>query len=78
MIKIVLYNNNYQKDIEAMVAQIDLEFTESIFAPPDGQSPMPDAYWVALSGNEVVGTVAVMIVTERACILKKMMLKRNY
>jgi hypothetical protein len=66
MIEIVLYDSHYQKGVEAMVAQIDLEFAESIFAPaqalsPKEQPPMPEAYWVALSGNEVVDMLVVFI-----------------
>jgi hypothetical protein len=78
MIEIVLYGAQYQKDVEAMVAQINLEFAESIFAPAKNRLPTPDAYWVALSGDEVVGTVAVMLSANQTCILKKMMLKKTY
>ncbi|MEM5564647.1 GNAT family N-acetyltransferase [Psychroserpens sp. AS72] len=79
MIKIIPYKNAHQNGIEIMMNNIAMEFDHDIFSKPSKATPnIPDAYWVALNGDDVIGTIGVLNIENDFAILKKMMLKKEY
>jgi len=79
MIKIVPYQSTYQNGIDQMMKEITSEFDEPFFTKQAIKPPiMPDLYWVAIHGEEVAGTVAIVKMKNNFAVLRKMMVKRAY
>lgn len=78
MITISKYNVTHQPDIDKMMEEIAIEFDEPIFSKLKNPAKLPDAYWVALNDNEIIGTIAVIAIEKEFAILKKMMLKKSF
>ena len=79
MIKILSYNYTHQNGIDDLMNGIALEFSNNIFPKPTIDTPMiPDMYWVALNGNEVIGTIGILRFRNSFVVLKKMMLKKEW
>lgn len=78
MIKIVLYDDKYKERIDLMLTSIANEFENPIRSPlKNKKTILPDPYWVALKGVEVVGTIALIIEKSQSAILKNMMLRQD-
>jgi GNAT superfamily N-acetyltransferase len=79
MITIEPYNREFQNEINKMLFEISNEFETSIFH--NGQ-PIKDIkydkYWVALKGQEIVGTAAIVLIENRYAILKNMFVKKEF
>lgn len=79
MIKIVTYNNIHQDGINQMMLEIAQEFDEIILSKPTDSTPLvPNAYWVVLNNDTVIGTIGVIPINEEFAILKRMMLKKEF
>lgn len=79
MLRIVPYQSTHQNGIDQMMAAINAEFDESIYSKPKSKKPIiPDHYWVAIHGEEVAGTVAIVKMENNFAVLKKMMVKRAF
>jgi GNAT superfamily N-acetyltransferase len=79
MIEIKVYSNDNQNDIDKMLSEIANEFD----IPISNQSAsttakLIDEYWVALNGNEVIGTVGVLKIENRKAVLKRMFVKKIF
>jgi len=78
-IEIVSYQNFHQLDIDQMIKEIALEFDQPISSKPTDSTPLiPDKYWVALSNNEVIGTIGVVKIKTNFAVLKRMFLKKSF
>lgn len=79
MIKIVPYEIVHQSGIDKLMNDIALEFEEQIFPKPITKKPVfPDKYWVAISNENIIGTVAILVVDNDFGVLKNMMLKKEF
>ncbi len=76
MISIVLYDPKYEPGIEILSSDITREYNTPK-AHPDYKPALPEPYWVALAGNEVIGTVGVNRM-EHYAVLKRMRLQQQY
>ncbi len=55
---ITSYQNIHQSGIDKMMQEIAAEFDEEISSKPTRTTPLvPDAYWVALMNERVIGTI---------------------
>lgn len=73
------YQNIHQSGIDDMMQEIALEFDEEISSKPTHTTPLvPDAYWVTLMNEQVIGTIGIVMVKNEFAILKRMMLKRSF
>ncbi len=78
-IQIITYLPKYQIGITKMLAEIALEFEESIFSISPNRGPiLPNPYWLALQKKEVVGTVGLLPISNHKAILKSMMVKKSF
>lgn len=78
MIEIVKYQKKYQMEIDAMLANIALEFEKHIYSKETEDTPLvPDVYWVALYNSNVIGTVGLALQNNYA-ILKRLFLKKEF
>jgi len=78
-VKIVPYKRIHQYDIDHMVAEIALEFDRPIFTQAtNSNSILPSPYWVALSYNQVIGTVGIVECDKGFGVLKRMFLKKSF
>lgn len=79
MIKIVPYKSTHQNGIDCMMTGIALEFDEDISPTPKNVTPIiPDMYWVAIIGDEIIGTAGVLSIGNNFAVLKNMMLKKEH
>ena len=73
------YQNIHQSGIDEMMQEIALEFDEEISSKPTRTTPLvPDAYWIALINEQVIGTIGIVMVKNEFAILKRMMLKKSF
>lgn len=76
MLTIKPYDASHQQAIDDLMFEINTEFSlpsiHSTYKPK-----LPDGYWVALVGDDVVGTVGVNLVNDHA-VLKRMFLRKEY
>ncbi len=78
MFRIVEYQEIYQPGIAQMMLGIAAEFSETLSAnSPDYRPSRPDAYWVALHTDRVIGTVGVSAYDGYAE-LKRMMVAKDF
>lgn len=78
-IRIISYLPKYQIEVTNMLAEITLEFEETIFLKSTTNRPAPpNPYWVALYKKEVVGTVGLLPISNHKAILKSMMVKKAF
>jgi N-acetylglutamate synthase-like GNAT family acetyltransferase len=78
MIKIRLYNKADQSEIDKMIDSIATEFKLPISNSNKSNSLLLDKYWVALHGNELIGTVGILSIEGEFSILKRMFVKKEY
>ena len=78
MIKIRLYNKADQSEIDKMIDSIATEFKLPISISNKSNSLLLDKYWVALDGNEIIGTVGILSIEGEFSILKNMFVKKEY
>ncbi len=78
-IQILPYHEKDQAGIDIMMAEIAAEFTSPI-SPAVGKTirKIPDKYWVACYGRQVVGTIGIIPVGKEFAILKSMMVKKAF
>ena len=78
MIEITPYQSIHQNRIDDMMTEIASEFNDNILSKPRSHTPnIPDAYWVAINNDKIVGTIALITVDDYG-VLKKMMVKKEY
>ena len=78
-IKIRRYQHQDQAGIDLMMAEITAEFASPIAqlgrkAPPK----LPDPFWVAAYGDQIVGTIGLIPIRKDFAILKSMMVKKAF
>ncbi len=57
------YQNIHQSSIDEMMQEIALEFDEEISSKRTHTAPLvPDAYWIALINEQVIGTIGIVMV----------------
>ena len=73
-IQILPYQEKDQAGIDAMLEEIAAEFASPI-SPAAGKTThnIPDQYWVACCGRQVVGTIGIIPIRKEFAILKSMM-----
>lgn len=78
-IKIRTYQNQDHVGIDLMMAEIAAEFASPI-APNDGKVPpkLPDPFWIAAYGDQIVGTIGLIPIRKDFAILKSMMVKKAF
>ena len=76
MITVVPYQPIYMQGVDAMMQDIESEFTFPISHPGYTSKP-PLHYWVAIDDGNVIGTVGLNIVA-RYGVLKRMMLNQAF
>lgn len=77
-IKIVAYEAQYKQGVDLMLASIEMEFEKPIRTPLKKEKiVLPNPYWVALKGEEIVGTVALILKSPQIAILKNMMVRQD-
>lgn len=78
-IQIRTYQKQDQVGIDLMMAEIAAEFASPI-AQNDGKVPpkLPDPFWVASYGDQVVGTIGLIPIRKDIAILKSMMVKKGF
>jgi N-acetylglutamate synthase-like GNAT family acetyltransferase len=82
-INIVDYNPEFQPRIDAMMARIQEEFAEQITSRhstvlPDVYQLPGQKYWVALSGENVIGTIGLVLYGKNNGVVKRMMVDPAY
>lgn len=78
-IQICPYQHQDQVGIDLMMAEIAAEFASPITGA--GQPPppkLPDPFWVASCGGQVVGTIGLIPIRKEFVILKSMMVKKAF
>ncbi|MBL4707550.1 MAG: GNAT family N-acetyltransferase [Flavobacteriales bacterium] len=79
MIKIISYESIHQVGIDKVMHDIALEFEEEMIHKPTNETPIvPDQYWVAIKGEQIIGTIGILVVENEFGVLKKMMLKKEF
>lgn len=84
-IKIVLFADKYQADIDIFMAQIKDEFVEDIsIRNPDSKKISElalrpnERYWVALSSNKAIGTLGLIVIASDIVVLKRMFILSEF
>ena len=78
MIKIKLYKEANQGEIDTMLNEIANEFELPISNGNKSSSPSFDKYWVAFNKSKIVGTAGVVRLENKGSILKSMFVKKEY
>lgn len=82
-IEIVPFEKKHQSDIDAIMQNIALEFEEPIYTKEskkivDVYKLSNNKFWVALNGNNVIGTLGIVRLKNKNIILKSMFLEKKY
>lgn len=79
MITVKPYKSHFQEEINSMLLEISNEFESSIFSnDKKNKTIIYDKYWVAQKGQEIIGTVAILLIENGCAILKNMFVKKDY
>ncbi|MFK8105166.1 MAG: GNAT family N-acetyltransferase [Saprospiraceae bacterium] len=83
MVKIIPFQTKYQAKVNLLLVEIAKEFQDPISTPSPSPSTTAiskvlDNYWIALEGEVVVGTVAIMKIKAEYAILKKMFVRKSH
>ena len=86
MIKIVLYSDKFKEDVINLVLNVyEKEFDFIGYDRPDiysipvtYQKNINSNFWIALDGEEVVGTVGILGKTDELAYLKRMIVKKEF
>lgn len=79
MIKIIPFQKEYQDRVNLLIDEIAKEFPYPISLPyPNAKNKLLDRYWVALEGDMVIGTIAILRIENNHSILKKMFVNKRY
>lgn len=82
-ISTVEYHPKFQPRIDAMMMRIQAEFAEQITSRhstvlPDVYHLPGQKYWVALSGENVIGTIGIVLYGNNSGVVKRMMVDPAY
>lgn len=79
MIRIIAYEEEYQRGIDKMLTSIEQEFDQKIRdSSKKKKNTLPHKYWLALKDKEVVGTVGLLFIEPQNAILKSMMVQKEF
>lgn len=79
MVVIEPFKQEYQKAIDTMLIQINNEFETTIFNKNKTTSHYSySKYWVALSGKELIGTIAILNINNGTSVLKNLFVKKEF
>jgi N-acetylglutamate synthase-like GNAT family acetyltransferase len=79
MIEIVPYDEKYELGIHEMLVSIEGEFEHPIRnLSKNTKKALPNEYWIALKGKEVIGTVGLLFIRPQNAILKSMMIRKDF
>lgn len=79
MVVIKPYKQEYQNAIDTMLMLINNEFEVTIFSKNHPTSYCKfSKYWVAYNGKELVGTIAILNIDNKASVLKSLFVKKEF
>ncbi len=79
MVKIIPFQIKYQEKVNLLLAEIAKEFPNPILSPSTKhKNTTIDKYWIALQGELVVGTIAIVKLKQKNAMLKKMFVAKAY
>jgi N-acetylglutamate synthase-like GNAT family acetyltransferase len=82
-ISIIKYDPVYQPGIDSMMQAIQLEFNEVISSPQSTRiyevAQLADQrYWIALYGDQVIGTIGLVLYAHNSAVIKRMMVHPDF
>ena len=82
-VEITPFQKNHQNGVDKLMAAIATEFPQPIFSPTskkikDVFTIPTNKFWVALSGNQVIGTIGLQSLSNDAIMLKSMFLAQDF